>query len=80
MERIGIEDARQNLADIIKRVEAGEDIMLTRGRDIAPIISPDGEETRNIQAFFSLLKRLKTRSPIAATPDEIRQWIQEGRA
>lgn len=81
MERIGMEDARQNLADIIKRVEAGEEIMLTRyGRDIAHITGPGIERKHKTRAFFSLLKRLKTRASLSATSEEIMQWIQEGRA
>lgn len=80
MERIGIEDIRQHLSNIIKRVESGEEIMLTRnGRDVAHITKPCIYSTQRIQTFFSLLKRLKARTSIHATPDEIKQWIQDGR-
>lgn len=80
MERISIGDAHQNFADIIKREEEGEETMLIRyGRDIAHITIPEIEQTEKTHAFFSLLNHLKTRDPIKATPEEIKQWIQEGR-
>lgn len=80
MERIGIEDTHQNLAGIIKRVEVGEEIILTRyGKDIAHITMPDIEKAGKTFAFFSLLKQLKARASNTAAPEEIKQWVQEGR-
>jgi len=80
MERIGVENARHNLTNIIKRVEAGEEIILTRyGRDVAYIASPGTNDAHKRETFFALLKKLKAHSPIKATPEEIGEWIEEGR-
>lgn len=80
MERIGIEDKRYQLADLVKRVEAGETIVLTRcGRDVACITAPETQDTDKVKQFFNLLKKVKTHSSIQATPEEIRIWVQEGR-
>ena len=80
MERIGVEDARHKLADIIKRVEAGEEIVLTRyGKDVAYIASPEVDSVRKRKAFFILLKKMKMCSSVKITPEEIKEWVEEGR-
>ncbi len=81
MERIGVEEARHNLTDIIKRVEAGEEIMLTRyGKDVAYIASPEMDYMSKKKKFFTKLKEIKAYSSIKATTDEIKEWVEEGRA
>lgn len=80
MERISIEKSDVNLLDIVRRVESGEELMLTlSGRDVAHVISPT-KSTKNKKDFFELLNSIKSNSDVNATVDEIKDWIEEGRA
>ncbi|MBZ0257644.1 hypothetical protein K8I31_16380 [bacterium] len=81
MERIGIEDARLNFADLIKKVEAGEEFILTRyGKDVAQLGIPYTDGNAKIEKFYSLLDQLKAKQKSSITNNEIKQWIEEGRA
>jgi len=80
MERIGVEEARHTLANVIKRVEAGESIMLTRyGKDVAHIAPPDTDQTHKLKTFFSMLRKLKKNNSLKVDFKEIKEWIEEGR-
>lgn len=81
MERIGVEEIRQRIPEMIKRVEAGEEIMLTKyGKDVALVVSPEKEASDMVEAFFVTLDGMKSRAPVKADREELREWIDEGRA
>jgi prevent-host-death family protein len=82
MERVGIYDARARLSELVDRVEAGEEIILTRrGRPVVRLVR-SGEDARNkaraqaVARIHALRKRLNLRISRA----EVRRAIAKGRA
>lgn len=84
---VGVYEAKTQLPRLLKRVEAGETITITKhGHPIAQLI-PYREERRRhdpddvLQVFREHRARmLATPGYVPPTDDEIREWIAEGRA
>jgi prevent-host-death family protein len=81
MERIGIEEVRKNLSEIINSVEIGKEFMITRhGKDVALISSPERDEKEIRHEFLTRINELRKQSTIKnLTPEEMKVWIEEGR-
>lgn len=81
MERIGIYDARSRLSELVERVEAGEEVILTRrGHPVVRMIRA-GEKTR-ADARAAAVKRiraLRKRMNLKISRAEVRQAIAQGR-
>ena len=51
--QVAIAEAKANLADLIRRAEAGEEIELTRyGRPVARLVSAKSEKKKNLLGFL----------------------------
>ena len=80
MERIGIYDARAKLSQLVERVQAGEEVMLTRhGEPVARLVPVktrrEGSGAAAVKAVRALSKRLNLRIGQA----ELRRAIAKGR-
>jgi len=78
MERIGIYDARARLSELVDRVEAGEEVVLTRrGRPVVRMVAAkarrEGSGTATVTRIRALSKRLHIRVR------NLRDLIEEGR-
>ncbi len=82
MERVGIYDARSRLSELVGRVEAGEEVILTRrGRPVARMVRA-AEETR-LRARAAAVKRIRAmrrRMNLKISRAELRRAIAKGRA
>jgi len=81
MAQVGMFEAKTHFSELARRVQAGEEIIVTnRGEPVlkmVPIEPPyDPEQAR--QAMMRIRERAK-RWGINATPEEIKSWINEGR-
>ena len=82
MERIGIYDARSRLSELVGRVEAGEEVILTRRGQAVVRMVRAGAEARN-EARAAAVKRiraLRKRMGLRISRAEIRRAIASGRA
>lgn len=81
MERIGIYDARSRLSELVERVEAGEEVILTRrGHPVVRMIRA-GDKTR-ADARAAAVKRiraLRKRMNLRISRAQVRQAIAKGR-
>jgi prevent-host-death family protein len=82
MERIGIYDARSRLSELVGRVEAGEEVVLTRrGRAVVRLVR--AEEGTRRKARVEVIKRiraLRKRMNLTISRAETRRAIAKGRA
>ena len=82
MERIGIYDARSRLSELVGRVEAGEEVVLTRrGRAVVRLVRAE-EETRSKARAEAVMRirALRKRMNLRISRAEIRRAIAKGRA
>jgi len=82
MERIGIYDARSRLSELVSRVEAGEEVVLTRrGRAVARLVRSE-EETRSKARAEAVarIRALRKRMNLQISRAETRRAIAKGRA
>ena len=81
MERIGIYDARSRLSELVERVEAGEEVILTRrGRPVARMIRAGDEKRAGARAAaVKRIRALRKRMNLKISRAEVRQAISEGR-
>lgn len=81
MERIGIYDARSRLSQLVERVEAGEEVILTRrGQPVVRMIRA-GDKTRAgaRAAAVKRIRALSKRMNLKISRAEVRQAIAKGR-
>lgn len=78
---VGVFEAKTKFSELLDRVEAGEEIIVTRhGKPVARISLPVDEERRRKAAqIVEEMKELRKQTAGKATIEEILQWIQEGR-
>lgn len=78
---VGVFEAKTKFSELLDRVEAGEEIIVTRhGKPVAKISPPVDEERRRKAAqIVEEMKELRKQTAGKATIEEILQWIQEGR-
>ncbi|MGQ0512352.1 MAG: type II toxin-antitoxin system Phd/YefM family antitoxin [Betaproteobacteria bacterium] len=82
MERIGIYDARSRLSELIGRVEAGEEVILTRrGQAVVRMVRAE-EETRRRARVEAVrrIRALRQRMNLKITRAELKRAIARGRA
>lgn len=74
---VKVAEAKTHLSDLLAKVEAGEDVIISRGNDpIARLVRIDTRDKR-----AAILDALRTeRAPRkSVTPEEIDAWRREGR-
>jgi prevent-host-death family protein len=81
MERIGIFNARARFSELVERVEAGEEVILTRrGQPVVRMVAAKarraGSGAATVQRIMALSKRLNIR---VSRRRELRALIEEGR-
>jgi prevent-host-death family protein len=76
-------DAKNRLGQMLDRVKAGEELVITRhGEPVAmlvPIAKKNGAQVAATLARFKQLRDSLKAKGVTATRDEIREWINEGR-
>jgi prevent-host-death family protein len=78
MEKIGAFEAKNKFAEILRRVEAGEEFCVTRhGKIVAQISSPHPSTSISTKEAFARLRTL--RKKLRLTPEEIAAFRAEGR-
>ncbi len=78
MTKVGAYEAKSHFAELLKRTERGETILITRhGKPIARLV-PVADATR--EELTQAIGRLKTlrRGRGRISYDELRSWIHEG--
>ena len=83
MHRLGTFHVKTHLAQLLARVEAGEEITITRrGVDVARLVPVDKGDVNSATAAAGELRALRSQLRQAGTKvtrKEIRAWINEGR-
>jgi prevent-host-death family protein len=83
---IGLFEAKTHLSELVARVEAGEQVIITRhNRPVAKLVAMDEVPPEMVQRRLAALdelqamgRKMETRGgPI--TREEVLQWVQEGR-
>jgi prevent-host-death family protein len=78
MERIGIYDARAKLSELIERVQAGEEVVLTRhGEPVARLVPEKQRRKRSRAAAVTRIRALARKLDIRDV--DVRKVIEEGR-
>jgi len=81
VEKIGIFDARARLSELVGRVEAGEEVILTRrGKSVVRLVR--AEQDGRIKARAAAVKRIRAmrnRLNIKVSDAEVRKAISSGR-
>jgi prevent-host-death family protein len=82
MERVGIFVARSRLSELVDRVEAGEEVILTRrGRPVVRMVRAEEETRRKARAAaVKRIRALRRRMNLEITRAELRRAIARGRA
>ena len=82
MERIGIFEARARLSELVERVEAGEEVILTRrGRPVVRMLkAADPSRADARAAAVKRIRALRKRMNLRISRAELRQAIAKGRA
>jgi prevent-host-death family protein len=78
MERIGIYDARAKLSELIERVEAGEEVVLTRhGEPVARLVPEKSRRKRSRASAVARIRVLARKLDVRGV--DVRTLIEEGR-
>ena len=78
MQTIGAFEAKNKFAEILRRVESGEEFCVTRhGKIIARISAPETDHKENARESFAKLRRLRAR--LQLTPEDVAAFRSEGR-
>jgi antitoxin (DNA-binding transcriptional repressor) of toxin-antitoxin stability system len=74
---VKVAEAKTHLSELLAKVEAGEEVIISRGNTPIAKLSRIRREN-NVEALIAEIKaqRLTRQS---TTQDEIREWIDEGR-
>lgn len=74
---VKVAEAKTHLSDLLARVEAGEEVIISRGNTpIARLVALD--ERRQRLAAIEAVRAFRAQAQ-SVTQEEIRAWIEEGR-
>ena len=77
-------DAKNRLGGLLDRVQAGEEITITRhGTPVAMLVPVPSNSTAKAEKAFETLRQIRetlAKQGVKVTKEEIRGWIDEGRA
>ena len=80
MTEIGIYEAKKHFSDFIRRVQKGEEFLITnRGEAVAKITAPKDVRKTHAKKAFSELRALIKKAPLAGSLDELSEMKSEGR-
>ena len=80
MERIGIYDARAKLSELVDRVQAGEEVTLTRrGEPVARLVPVVARSETSRAAAVKAVRALSKRLQLDIRPAELRKAISGNR-
>ena len=78
MGTVGAYEAKTHLPKLLDRVARGERIVITRhGTPVAVLSPPEPTERADVGEIIEELRRF--RQGHHASPDDIREWVEEGR-
>lgn len=82
MQRVGIYDARSRLSELVDRVEAGEEVILTRrGQPVVRLVrAEDARRSKARAAAVQRIRALRKRMNLRISRAEVRRAIAKGRA
>ncbi len=78
--RVKVGEAKAHLSELLAKVEAGEEVVISRGdKPVAKLTHiPETSDRSGVKAAIAeILAARKTYKK--TTPEEIREWIEEGR-
>jgi len=80
MLEVGAYEAKTRLSELLDRVEAGEQITITRhGVPVAMLVRPPQAARMSVEEAIARMRALTRGRGRRATHEEIRAWISEGR-
>lgn len=74
---VKVGEAKTHLSELLHKVEAGEDVIISRGNEQIARLVAVRNEAKILQAIASLKAIRATAKPV--TQEEIREWRDEGR-
>jgi len=82
MEQVEIHDASWRLAQLVGRVEAGEEVVLTRGgKAVARIVRfSEREGDRSLRAAVNRVRLLRGAMKLSISREDVREAVAKGRA
>lgn len=75
---VKVAEAKAHLSELLARVEAGEEIIISRGNNPIAVLSRIRKED-NIESAIAEIRAMRALAK-PVTHDEIRTWRDEGRA
>jgi prevent-host-death family protein len=84
MKHVGMFEAKTHLSALVEEVEKGGQVVITRhGKPVAKLVRAEPEltpeEIEERRKAIEGLRELSRRIDIKASPEEIKNWINEGR-
>jgi prevent-host-death family protein len=84
MKHVGMFEAKTRLSALVEEVERGGTVVITRhGKPVAQLVRAEPELTEEEKAqrreAIEKLRENARKLNIKATPEEIKEWINEGR-
>lgn len=84
MKQIGIFEAKTHLSALLDEVEKGGEVTITRhGKPVARLVQVDTEVTpedmEKRRAAIAQLRNIAREIDLRVTPEEVKEWIDEGR-
>lgn len=77
---IGAFDAKTHLSELLERVSAGESFLITRRGVPVARLSPAAPTAQPLSTAEILANARRLRADVGAGQDELRSWVDEGRA
>jgi prevent-host-death family protein len=83
MRHVPIAEFKDKMSEVMAAADAGEDVIITRhGKDYMKLVPVEADRMAKqraaITALYELGQQIKARNG-PTTPQEIREWIEEGR-
>lgn len=80
MKTVGAYEAKTHFGQLLDRVERGETIQITRNGKLIAELTPVEKTKSEWREFVDrVVENKKTYGVKGLTPEEIREWIEEGR-
>lgn len=75
--RVKVGEAKTHLSELLAKVEAGQEVVISRGDKPVAKLTPIEDRSDVADVIQEILAARKTYK--RTTPEEIREWIEEGR-
>ena len=84
MKHVGMFEAKTNLSALVEEVEKGGSVVITRhGKPVAKLVRAEPtlsqEEIAKRRQALQEIRAFANKVKVNATPEEIKEWINEGR-